>query len=392
MPGRPRTAAATSTLIALALAVAPQAAGVPNAAAVQGDLATARGLAYASAKLLGASPERALLLALEACRRACATYEVRDSLLTALQRVARLQAVLPLRGEPWAIAVGPDGRRLAVTTTTDSLSGQRRARRRRPRRGATPQPFVAQRDGRPRLHTRRPADRVGERRDRARARRRPVDAGGAAARPDRRGGDRRRPVPRRRRVRRAERGRQDRRGVRDARHVQRVAPRRPAPASRVPAVAVRGGRPGARRPHGGRVLTTRQSHALGSRARPGDRADPARDLRGPPRPSTVPHAGLQRGRPHAGIRHRVRRPALGRRAQRRAGKAAPGPACRRRPGARSGGQQARRGLGRRGVGLGPPPARRPGATCDGRPARRVRPARPHAARVVEVAIPDTPSR
>jgi WD40 repeat protein len=113
------------------------------ALAGDGELATARGLAFASQATLGSSPELALALALEACRRACdhppeKIYEVRHSLLTALQRRARLQNAFPLPGEPQGLAVSSNGL-IAVTTDDDRrrgslvvfdlASGESRARR-----------------------------------------------------------------------------------------------------------------------------------------------------------------------------------------------------------------------------------------------------------------------
>jgi WD40 repeat protein len=120
----PRVLAGTCGLLAVVLAAAVVVTVRERRDAELGrDLATARGLAFASGAVLDSSPESALLLALEACRRACdrppeETYEVRHSLLTAIQQAALLDDVLALRGVPQAVAVSPDGRRVAVTTFT----------------------------------------------------------------------------------------------------------------------------------------------------------------------------------------------------------------------------------------------------------------------------------
>jgi WD40 repeat protein len=103
--------------LAAAVTFAIRKAGEANAAR---ELATSRVLAAAALAEADGSPELAMLLALEAYSRvsdqeAEKSYEARNSLLTTVERAARLESVLyglPARARE--IAFAPDGRTLAV--------------------------------------------------------------------------------------------------------------------------------------------------------------------------------------------------------------------------------------------------------------------------------------
>jgi WD40 repeat protein len=84
------------------------------------DAEAAQELAAASLAADERSPERALLLALEAYERD-ASYAARNALLTAWERNVRLRNVFgDYRGQATGLRFSPDGRTLAVAATTDS--------------------------------------------------------------------------------------------------------------------------------------------------------------------------------------------------------------------------------------------------------------------------------
>jgi WD40 repeat protein len=113
-------AAIVGLLIAAVVAAVTIALRKGDEAAAQKQVATSRALAAAALANSDGSPELAMLLALEAYSRvhdegAAESYEARNSLLTTVERAARLKSVLyglPARARE--IAFAPDGRTLAV--------------------------------------------------------------------------------------------------------------------------------------------------------------------------------------------------------------------------------------------------------------------------------------
>ena len=115
-----------AALLGLAVVAAGAAAAVAiresNEADAQRDVAASRALAGAAMENLDRSPDLAMLLALEAYRRvhdqsAERSYEARDSLVSALTRLPRLEAVLRVDDDAAAaVSFSPDGSRLAASS------------------------------------------------------------------------------------------------------------------------------------------------------------------------------------------------------------------------------------------------------------------------------------
>ena len=120
-----------AALVGLAVVAAGAAAAVAiresNEADAQRDVAASRALAGAAMENLDRSPDLAMLLALEAYRRvhdqsAEGSYEARHSLVSALTRLPRLEAVLHVDDDAAAaVSFSADGSRLAASSADGTV-------------------------------------------------------------------------------------------------------------------------------------------------------------------------------------------------------------------------------------------------------------------------------